>query len=117
MAYSSTEGGQGICPNGWHIPRLDELNTLNNAVGGDSKILSTNASNYSGFSLLFSGYCEKDGGGNGNFAHFGDWAAFWSSSIDLSNNSGLFLSVINYYNISNQYWPETTGINIRCLKN
>ncbi len=32
MQYSTTEGAQGICPSGWHIPTDDEWYTLENFV-------------------------------------------------------------------------------------
>ena len=32
MQYSTTEGAQGICPSGWHIPSHDEWTTLERAV-------------------------------------------------------------------------------------
>ena len=32
MSYSSTEGGQGICPVGWHIPTDSEWHTLEDGL-------------------------------------------------------------------------------------
>lgn len=32
MGYITTEGAQGICPSGWHIPTHDELTSLERAV-------------------------------------------------------------------------------------
>ena len=34
MAGDTTEGAQGICPDGWHIPTLDEAQTLFAILGG-----------------------------------------------------------------------------------
>ncbi|HDR68519.1 MAG TPA: hypothetical protein ENN61_05650, partial [Bacteroidaceae bacterium] len=36
MAYSLAEGGQGICPDGWHIPTRNEWETLVDYLGGAS---------------------------------------------------------------------------------
>ena len=55
MQYASTPGAQGICPSGWHIPKLDEYQTLAASVGGDANALkaeSQNGTNASGFSAL-----------------------------------------------------------------
>lgn len=35
MAYENEENAQGICPEGWHIPSLDEWQTLKDFVSGD----------------------------------------------------------------------------------
>ncbi len=34
MNYTQVEGGQGICPTGWHIPTMDEWMSVVNAYGG-----------------------------------------------------------------------------------
>lgn len=34
MQYSATEGTQGICPSGWHIPSIDEWEDLRNYIEG-----------------------------------------------------------------------------------
>ena len=39
MQSSTTPAVQGICPPGWHIPTLAELETLKNEVEGDGNAL------------------------------------------------------------------------------
>jgi len=36
MNYSTQEGAQGICPNGWHIPTDEEWTVLGSYLGGDN---------------------------------------------------------------------------------
>ena len=36
MQYVTTEGGQGICPDGWHIPTDGEWTTLVEYLGGNN---------------------------------------------------------------------------------
>jgi uncharacterized protein (TIGR02145 family) len=36
MQYDTTEGAQGICPDGWHIPTDAEWTTLTTFLGGES---------------------------------------------------------------------------------
>ena len=89
MQYVTTEGAQGICPTGWHIPTYDEFETLKDAVGGSGNALkaigqvtgSGVGTNTSGFSALLAGARY----GYGNFAHLSDYTRFWSSAEDSSN--------------------------------
>ena len=66
MQYVATEGTQGLCPSGWHIPTHAEWTMLSaylgNAAGGKMKDLNywiapnTGATNSSGFNGLPGGY-------------------------------------------------------------
>lgn len=70
MQYSTDPGAQGICPQGWHIPTVDEWTVLTNYLGGSSiaggKMKeegtthwfdpNTGANNLSGFTALPGGY-------------------------------------------------------------
>jgi len=37
MQYNETEGAQGICPDGWHIPTYNDWDTFINFIKGDSE--------------------------------------------------------------------------------
>lgn len=54
-----SEGAQGICPPGWHLPTHPEWDAMNTAVGGDGKRLKSPywevTGNSSGFSALPAG--------------------------------------------------------------
>jgi uncharacterized protein (TIGR02145 family) len=81
MQYDTTEGAQGICPDGWHIPLDVEWTILTNYVGGflnGSNVAGTalKQGGSSGFQALFSGYSNSIG----QFIGLGSIGAFWSSS-------------------------------------
>lgn len=120
MQYSTTPGTQGICPPGWHIPTLTEMQTLSSIVNNDGNSLKSigqgvgggAGTNTSGFSALLTGYRNFDG----NFINFAQVTHFWSSSeaggttsyslhIGFDNN-GIFL--INY--------SKDDGFCVRCIK-
>lgn len=65
MQYVISEGAQGICPSGWHIPPQSEMQTLTTYANNDSQKLidqsqtmknGLTATNETGFSALFAGY-------------------------------------------------------------
>ena len=122
MKYVTTEGAQGICPTGWHIPTLAEIQTLAATVENDVNILKEigqgigggAGTNTSGFSGLLAGYWE----GNNSFGYLGNYADFWiSTEVDASNAYYMYL----YYNYTNSlfdpngYYKET-GFSVRCIK-
>ncbi len=127
MQYVTTEGAQGICPSGWHIPTEAELQTLIDAVNDSSTIYGGGANslkaigqgtgdgagtNTSGFSALFAGYRDYN---NGSFSSLSYGTTFWSSAVggsyayymDLGyDNSNVYL--IHHY--------KNYGFSVRCLK-
>jgi uncharacterized protein (TIGR02145 family) len=84
MQYVITEGAQGICPSGWHIPSDAEFRILESAVNNDGNALkeigqgtgSGAGTNTSGFSALLAG-------GYSPTLSYGDLGVigyFWSST-------------------------------------
>lgn len=120
MQYVTTEGAQGICPDGWHIPTLAEFQTLSSTVGGDGNALKAigqgsgdgAGTNTSGFSALLAGIRNM----SGNFQYLGYSNYFWSSSepqIDVPST----LHVRSYdsaigFNVAN----KPNGLCVRCIK-
>ena len=131
MQYVYTEGTQGICPTGWHIPTDGELNTLTIYLGGSSvaggKMKSTGtieagtglwhdpnsgATNESGFSGLPGG---DRYGYSGSFGDLGNYGYFWSSSHSSTDNSrGRFLNYNSTNVHGNDVW-SADGFSVRCL--
>lgn len=120
MYEISTQGAQGICPNGWHIPTRAEFETLAATVGWDGNILKAigqgvgigSGTNSSGFSGLLAGYRNY----NGNFLSLGQDAAFWSSTVyygAFSNSIYMHhtASVISVY-----FDYQNYGLSVRCIK-
>lgn len=142
MQYVTTEGSQGICPTDWHIPTLDEFDTLAMYLGGTlvaggklkefglTHFVDPNmgATDESGFTFLPNGYLNKQ-----YFTAFGNihWFGYLWTSTTSSQNSlwSNFESVFtfnshNYYDninyprlISGNYYKSTGAFGVRCLKN
>lgn len=138
MNYTTQEGTQGICPEGWHIPTDDEWKTLEGTadsqypvggpiwdntagrgydVGKNLKSITGwsnngNGSGIFGFEALPGSYRKDDGSFEGLFF----MSFIWSSNIDNANFAwyrGLSSSeddaVRNSYSLN-------SGFSIRCMK-
>lgn len=120
MQYVTTEGAQGICPPGWHIPNLAEYQTLSAEVGGDANSLKEigqgtgdgAGTNTSGFSALLGGYRYSDGG----FSSIYDVTLFWSSTEYSATNAYTLRLFTSVNNIFYGNYAETYGFSIRCIK-
>jgi uncharacterized protein (TIGR02145 family) len=124
MQYVTIEGAQGICPDGWHIPKLDDFNELNTAVGGDGNSIkavgqgsgSGAGTNTFAFSALLAGYRNPGG-------YFGELTLrthFWSSKREaivtsLANHIYLWDDRANISFHVGEY--STYGFSVRCIKN
>lgn len=123
MDYLTTEGVQGICLEGWHVPTDGEYTALTTHLGGESVAggtmketgtahwasPNTGATNSSGFTALGSGWSSI-----GSFSSLTTDVNFWTSSL-----SGM------PYRLSLDYTSATTfrstipgsyGFSVRCLK-
>lgn len=125
MQYVTTEGAQGICPGGWHIPSLAELNTLihhlDSAVaGGKMKEAglahwaspNTGATNSSGFTALPGGY--KNACCNFGFLTVDGW--FWVSTQGTTTwawSNGLSYAFTNCFVFSNL---KSSALSCRCVR-
>jgi uncharacterized protein (TIGR02145 family) len=118
MGYSSNP--KGICPAGWHVPTIIELNTLSIAVNGDGNALKDvsqgfnnedhngKGTNTSGFSAFLSGTFFF------NYADIGTTTSFWSSTE--VEESAYILDLFSYNNNANQdaIFKEF-GLSVRCV--
>ncbi len=118
MQYVTTEGTQGICPDGWHITTYSEMQTLETYVGDQAtKLIDENAksgytfTNETGFSTLFAGYRH----GSGSFFDLDKGTSFWSST-----EGGLYAYYMDlYYDNSDVHctnYEKDYGFGVRCLK-
>jgi uncharacterized protein (TIGR02145 family) len=126
MDYTTLEGSQGICPDGWHIPTDEERETLSeflggiNIAGGKMKEIgtlhwlppNTGATNESGFTGFSGGFRDETGG----FSTMGLIGLFWSST--QINTNGAKTWGLSYINTSLLfgYGTKNTGNSLRCLK-
>ncbi len=128
MNNSTLEGAQGICPNGWHVPKdsewyvlekgLSDGNCLNNreGFGCDSagKKLKVGGSN--GFNAILTGEIAGEG-----FGDRGINATFWSSTeSDKYNVWRRYLTeqyqTESYSGIDRLAINKTYSFSVRCFK-
>ena len=139
MQYVTTEGAQGICPSGWHLPTDEEWKQLEGAV--DSQygypdeewdgqawrglnagyhLKSTtgwynngNGDNSFGFTALSGGRREYDDSGFNYLSHYN---YFWSST-ELNDLLVLYRSL--YWGsdkVGRDFHYKTSGFSARCLQ-
>ncbi len=117
MNYSTEEGAQGICPSGWHIPTLAELNSLITDVTFSAPLISVGqgtGNNNSGFSALLVGYRYN---GDGIFYGLSGYTHFWISKENLSE---AYYTSLQGYNNEIATWTarnKSDGLSVRCIKN
>jgi len=127
MQYVTTEGSQGICPDGWHIPTIAEFEALRTYMNDQAAALideseelnftPTVTQNETGFSALLAGYRSF---GTGAFYELGRSANFWSSTENSSNGANFMIlsssnSGVNFYD-GNDSEGDDFGFSVRCLK-
>jgi uncharacterized protein (TIGR02145 family) len=126
MNYTTGETNQGICPTGWHIPTLNEWETLIGFLGGPSTAggklketgfnhwnePNTGASNESGFTALGSGKWE-DG-----YNSMDQAGLFWTNFF---NGEDQFLKYVQFNSAAigsgYSYYEYRNCLSVRCIKN
>lgn len=123
MQYSATEGVQGICPNGWHLPTDTEWKTMEMALG-----MTQAQADSTGWRGVDQGTQLKDGGSsgfqallagirstNGSFYYRGTYALIWSSTESGSAAwyRTLDSSEARVYRYTNN---KALGFSVRCIK-
>ncbi len=123
MQYSTSEGAQGICPIGWHIPTYAEFLRLDTAVAFNANALKAvgqgsgygTGTNTSGFSALLAGWRWP----GGYFDGITTWTYYWSSTFYISNPASVYTYSLEDINNHNGYgllgWNN--GYSVRCLHN
>ena len=128
MQYVTTEGTQGICPSGWHMPTNTEWVTLTNYLGGESVAggkmkeagyshwlsPNTGATNQTGFTALPSG-------ANVGYPFYNGLNSYtYISSSSMDNPSGFGIDRDLDYQNAGAYYQGTDnhiGVSVRCVKN
>lgn len=116
MQYVTTEGAQGICPNGWHIPTYSDYYTLLNTVNGDGNALKAigqgTGTNTSGFSVLMTGWRDL----SGNFWTISAVANIWCS-YQVNAGFAFYLglpSIGSWVDIISD--TKNYGYSVRCIQ-
>ena len=139
MQYVTTEGVQGICPDGWHIPTDTEWKILEGELGmstSDANITGWRG-NTQGSMLAGNGYLWIDGsmdsnadftksgftglpagyrGTNGSFSGLTDNADFWSSSEDGGTGAWDRYLYYIYAKVRRLSFNKAFGFSVRCLR-
>jgi len=129
MQWSTTEGAQGICPTGWHIPTDGEWTVLTTFLGGDGVAggkmkeagyahwadPNTGATNSSGFTALPGG-ARIGVGGVGGFDYLSISADFFSSSLYDVTAARYMQLDFNYAGVYRYLQAKTYGYSGRCLQ-
>ncbi|HOW24783.1 MAG TPA: FISUMP domain-containing protein [Bacteroidales bacterium] len=130
--YDTTEGAQGLCPAGWHIPTDGEFTALSDFLGGQDqaggkmkstgtieegtglwRAPNTGATNESGFTSLPAG-CRWSN--NGTFLDKERYAYYWSSTFyDIENSFDRYLTYFSAKVLSNGT-SKGNGFSVRCLQ-
>jgi uncharacterized protein (TIGR02145 family) len=133
MQYTTTQGVQGICPSGWHLPSDEEWTILTDFLGGQwdagGKMKevgtthwnppNTGATNQSGFTGLPGGQSYTED----NFTSLGYLGSFWSSSehpsshaLNFKTNMALYIRLhYDNDNVSFTWGYKDSGYSGRCV--
>jgi len=142
LGRSTIEGNdQGLCPDGWHVPNREELNTMVINAGADNRAVklagkiawetdntpnapgnySSPDRNSSGFNVLPAGYSERQ-----DVEGFGESAKIWSSTYHGQAQSGFtyensyYYIELSYNSFGNNYFHDASGTqdcySVRCVR-
>ena len=111
---------RGVCPEGWHLPSMQEWTTLYDAVDGKGEVLKSetgwkldkdvdNGTNETGFTALPVGYASIN-----IFMPTND-ARYWSTIIRDGSGYIYTASIYKSLSISEAYDPRTS-FSVRCVK-
>jgi len=112
MQYVTTEGAQGICPAGWHIPTDAEWTTLVSNYSSATAGTALKEGGTSGFEAKLGGRRDTDGG----CWQITEGGYFWSTTVNGTNPWYRFVSNATS-DVNRMSIPKTYGFSVRCLKN
>jgi uncharacterized protein (TIGR02145 family) len=127
MQYDTTQGTQGICPAGWHLPSHTEWSSMFDYLGGSGvaggklkeayyehwQFPNMGATNESGFTALPGGIIVFGYG----FDYLGYTGKFWSSKQFTWSAAGSFsLSYDTDQIYQSTMTNKSIGLSVRCIK-
>ena len=120
MTCTAVAPVRGICPDGWHLPSKDEVDTLIKYATFDENYpeikyfaLVAGDANWLGFSATLSGISDLSAA-----SYTGTAAGMWlSTQDDPSDVYSLEFYAPSFYATGNSlYSPETDGLSVRCIQ-
>ncbi len=123
-----SEGAQGICPNGWHIPTKGEWETLISTLGSNSAVEDLLLGGSSDFNAILAGIAErkflriKDGRPEyeWKFRGLSSVTYFWSSTplrTPQATSHWSFTLIKGTSEVSTGYDIRANFYSVRCIKN
>lgn len=126
---SLSEGNhQGICPDGWHLPKPSDWDALVAAMGGNANAMGAqmklntvgapwdsfayNDGNSSGFGAFPAGRRSQNGGYNNRLVYAYFWTAFESDAF-FAQRRHLYDESSSFYTGT---YEKTNGLSVRCLR-
>ncbi len=110
------------CPNGWHLPSLEDWNLLFDFLGekeGDQLrsdhdwLAESNGTNSSGFNALPASYLTE----YGEFMAIGGYAFFWTSTENNANSAWSVMLSYNTEGSEKNFYNTKNAFSVRCLRN
>lgn len=92
---------KGICPTGWHVPSVDEMNIMITFLPNELK-----------FSTSLGGFRSSDG----FFNLMKNFGFFWTSTESNYNKAWLFYLTSNSNFIATEQLTKTIGASVRCIQ-
>lgn len=111
-----------VCPNGWHLPKMDDWNLLFDFLETDegTKMRSAegwrtdgNGTNTSGFNALPASYYTE----YGEFMALGAYAFFWADTQNDENTAWSILLSYNRLIAEKNFYNKANAFSVRCVKN
>jgi len=123
MQYTTQQGTQGICPNGWHIPTNDEWIVLRDYLGGwevaGVKMKSSSGWYNNGNGTDSSGFTALPGGmlhDNGSFYYLTENVNFWSSTESSTIRAKIWGLNYEFGSLAKGSLIKTGGFAVRCVR-
>jgi uncharacterized protein (TIGR02145 family) len=105
---------QGVCPDGWHVPSMQEWNKMLGLLGGDQAYKELIVGGSSGFDALMTGYrCTMTGGFRPSAMSPDYRAYFWSADQEDERNAPLF--EVSTSSLVQFPFRKSLGLSVRCV--
>lgn len=110
---SSGEFVRGICPEGWHMPSVDEWNVLTRSFSYRDLVANFGSHSNVGFDLYLSGV-GSDSERNA-YTGFGKTVNFWTSTVNLRGDRRI-ITIVKKQTLAaaKGYWLDHNSV--RCVK-
>ena len=124
----NAEGGQGICPDGWHLPTDEEWNSLETYLGTNAgSKLAGNAALWTDGNLDqnsdfgISGFSALPGGGGsgsdaGTFNGLKNYGYWWGAAEDGWGSANVHYLYYDNATLRNYDYGKSNGLSVRCIR-